>query len=85
MLGDLWNTISDWMGSTFSSILESILNATIFRLFYYLERILCLIISILYDMFEVFAGLVRVKYNNTSPETMKIAADVVVIVWLWTY
>lgn len=66
MLGDLWNTISDWMGSTFSSILESILNATIFRLFYYLERILCWIISILYDMFEVFAGLVRIKYNNTS-------------------
>ena len=66
MLGDLWNTISDWMGNTFSSILESILNATIFRLFYYIERALCWIIDLLYQMFEVFAGLVRVKYGNTS-------------------
>ncbi|MBR6119535.1 MAG: hypothetical protein IKQ04_04365 [Oscillospiraceae bacterium] len=66
MLGDLWDTISGWMGSTLSSILESILNATIFRLFYYIERILCWIIGVLYQMFEVFAGLVRVKYGNTS-------------------
>ena len=54
------------MGDTLSSILESILNATIFRLFYHLERILCWIIELLYQMFEVFAGLVKVKYNGTA-------------------
>ena len=64
MLGDLWDKISGWLGDTFSSILESILNATIFRLFYYLERVLCWIIDLLYQMFEVFAGLVKVKYEG---------------------
>ena len=54
------------MGDTLSSILESILNATIFRLFYHLERILCWMIELLYQMFEVFAGLVKVKYNGTA-------------------
>ena len=54
------------MGDTLSSILESILNATIFRLFYHLERILCWVIELLYQMFEVFAGLVKVKYNGTA-------------------
>ena len=52
------------MGDTLSSIIESILNATIFKLFYYLERALCWIISILTKVFEVFAGLDRVSYNG---------------------
>ncbi len=64
MLGDLWDTISDWMGSTLSSLLESILNATVFRLCYYIERALCWIVQTLYEMFEIFAGLVRVEYND---------------------
>ena len=54
------------MGDTMSSIIESILNATIFRLFYYLERALCWIIEILYQMFEVFAGLIKVEYNGST-------------------
>ena len=60
------------MGDTMSSILESILNATIFRLFYYIERVLCWIIEILYQMFEVFAGLVRVKYDGTADYLINI-------------
>lgn len=72
MLGDLWNTITDWMGSTFSSILESILHATIFRVFYWIEKTLCWIISLLYDMFEVFAGLVKVKYDGTPKYLINI-------------
>ena len=60
------------MGDTMSSILESILNATIFRLFYHLERVLCWIIEILYQMFEVFAGLVKVKYDGTPDYLINI-------------
>ena len=60
------------MGSTFSSILESILNATIFRLFYYLERVLCWIIDLLYQMFEVFAGITRVKYDGAPKYLINI-------------
>ena len=72
MLDDLWDSISGWMGENLSSLLESILNATIFKLFYYLERGLCYIIEILYKMFEVFAGLVRVRYNNTPDYLINI-------------
>ena len=72
MLESLWNTISDWMGSTFSSLLESILNATIFRLFYYLELALCRIIDILYQMFEIFAGLTKVEYNGSRDYLINI-------------
>lgn len=60
------------MGTTFSSILESILNATIFRVCYYIERVLCYIIDLLYQMFEVFAGLVRVQYNGTADYLINI-------------
>ena len=72
MLDSLWNTISDWMGSTFSSILESILNATIFKLFYYLERVLCWIISILTELFGVFAGIDKVTYKESSTPLINI-------------
>ena len=72
MLEDLWNTISDWMGETMSSLLESVLHATIFRLFYYIERMLCWIIQILYEMFEIFAGLVRVEYNGDTDYLINI-------------
>ena len=60
------------MGDTMSSILESILNATIFRLFYYIERVLCWIIEILYQMFEVFAGLIKVEYNGSTDYLINI-------------
>ena len=72
MLGDLWDSISGWISDTLSSLLESILNATIFRLFYYLEYGLCYIIDVLYKMFEVFAGLTRVTYNNSSEYLINI-------------
>ena len=64
MLGDLWGGASDLLGDTLSSILESILNATIFKLCYYIERMLCWIIGILTDLFNVFAGLDTVTYNG---------------------
>ena len=60
------------MGDTLSSILESILNSTLFRLFYHIERGLCYIIELLYKTFEVFAGLVRVRYNNTTDYLINI-------------
>ncbi len=72
MLGDLWNTLTNWMDTTFSSALESILHATIFRLFYYIEYMLCWIIQILYQMFEVFAGLVRVEYDGETDYLINI-------------
>ena len=60
------------MGETLSSMLESILNATIFKICYYLERGLCYIIEILYKMFEVFAGLERVTYNGAQDYLINI-------------
>ena len=66
MLDGLWNTISDWMGTTFSSLLEGILNATLFKLFYHIETALCRIIGILTELFEVFAGLEQASYDGKS-------------------
>ena len=45
-------------------MLESVLNATIFKLCYYIEHVLCWAISILTQLFEVFAGLKRVTYSG---------------------
>ena len=64
MLESLWDTISGWMGDTLSSILEDILNATIFKLCYYIERVLCWIISVLTKVFEIFSGVDRVSYDG---------------------
>ena len=72
MFSDLWDSMSGWLDNTLSSLLESILNSNLFRLFYYIERGLCYIIDILYKMFEVFAGLTRVTYNNTPDYLINI-------------
>ena len=66
MLDELWGGISDVLGDGLSSMLESILNATIFKLFYYLERALCWVLGVLMDLFEVFAGLETVTYNGSE-------------------
>ncbi|MBR5428991.1 MAG: hypothetical protein IK116_00520, partial [Firmicutes bacterium] len=66
MLEELWGGVSDIIGDGLSSMLESILNATIFKLFYFLERALCWVIGILMELFEVFAGLEPVTYNGKS-------------------
>ena len=72
MIDSLWNTISDWMGSTFSSLLEGILNATLFKLFYHIEAALCRIIGILTELFEVFAGLEQASYDGKSSYLINI-------------
>ena len=66
MLGDLWGGATDLLGDTLSSILESILNATIFKLCYYIERMLCWIVGILMDLFNIFSGLETVTYNGSK-------------------
>ena len=53
-------------------MLESILNATIFKLFYYLERALCWLIGIIMELFEVFAGLEPVSYNGQEDYLINI-------------
>ncbi len=58
----LFGGVSDLLGDGISSLLESILNATLFKIFYYLERALCQVINILYQLFEVFSGQTKVKY-----------------------
>ena len=50
----------------FASLFEGILNATIFKIAYNFERVLCWIISILSQLFRVFAGLDKVVNNGKS-------------------
>ena len=72
MLGSLWDNISDFLGSTLSSILESVLNATIFKLCYVIEAALCRIIYIFSNLFEVFAGVERAQYDGKHDFLMNI-------------
>jgi len=64
LLEGLWEGAGDILGEGLSSMLEQILNATIFKLFYYLESALCWLIGVLMELFEVFAGLEPVTYNG---------------------
>ena len=62
--GQAWEFASDTLGETLSGILESILNATVYRLLYYIARGLCRIVQFLDQMFRVFAGIDKVTYNG---------------------
>ena len=64
MLEGIFEGIKSFLGDTLTSVLEAVLNATVFKLLYYAEIALCWLIDQLYDMFEVFAGLVRIKYDG---------------------
>ena len=68
MLDGILDGIMSFLGDTLTSVLESILNATLFKVLYYAETALCWIISQLYDMFEVFAGIVRIQYGDEKPD-----------------
>ena len=72
MFADAFNAIKGALGKTISSALESILNATLFRLFYYLEIALCKIVGLLNEMFEVFAGINKVTYNGEKEYLINI-------------
>ena len=66
MFDTLWEGVGDIFGEGVQSLLESVLNATLFKVFYYLERALCQIINILYQIFEVFSGQKEITYAGES-------------------
>ncbi len=66
MFDGLLYSLGEWAETTFSSLLEGILNATLFKLFYFIETALCRIIGILTELFEVFAGLEQASYDGKS-------------------
>ena len=57
-------TLGDSISSWISDGLQWVLNNTIFRLLYWIAAAFCWLIGILYDMFEVMAGLVKVNYDG---------------------
>ena len=65
MLGDLTSGLV-------SDGLQTILNNTIFRLVYYIAAAVCWVIGILYDLFEVMAGLVKVTYDGDKQYLINI-------------
>ena len=72
MLGDIFGAISDFLGDTLSSVLEAILNATIFKLCYHIERLFCWIIGLLTELFEVFSGLEPATYDGQEEYLINI-------------
>ena len=72
MLDSLWGGIQDFLGDTLSSILEAILNATIFKLCYYIETALCRIINILTQLFMVFSGIEKASYDGNRDYLINI-------------
>ena len=57
-------TLGDSVSGWISDGLQWVLNNTIFRLLYWISVAFCWLIGILYDMFEVMAGLVKVSYDG---------------------
>ena len=64
LVGEAMQVLGDATSDTLSGILESILNATIYRLLYYIAAALCRIVDFLDQMFRVFAGIDKVTYNG---------------------
>ncbi len=64
MFEGLLEGAGDLFGDGIKSIIEMVLNATVFKLFYYVERALCYIINILSQLFNVFSGVEKVKYGE---------------------
>ena len=64
--------ISDLVGGSVSEGLQWILNNTIFRLLYWIAAAGCWVIGILYSMFEVMAGLVKVTYDGQKQYLINI-------------
>ena len=64
MLDSIFEGIKSFLGDTLTSVLEAVLNATLFKLMYYIEIGMCWIIDQLYTMFRVFAGIDRVSYDG---------------------
>ena len=72
MFDSLFEGVSDLFGSGITTLLEDILNATLFKVFYYIERAMCQIINILYQLFEVFSGQKKVMYGSDSDYLINI-------------
>lgn len=64
--------LADLTSGLVSDGLQSILNNTIFRLVYYIAAAVCWVIGILYDLFEVMAGLVKVTYDGEKQYLINI-------------
>ena len=64
--------LADLTSGMVSDGLQSILNNTIFRLVYYIAAAVCWVIGILYDLFEVMAGLVKVTYDGEKQYLINI-------------
>ena len=67
--------MTSWMNDTFTSILEAILNATLFKLLYYIEIAMCKIISILGDLFSVFSGVNKAIYDESPTYLINVFFD----------
>lgn len=52
------------IGDTIIDGLQAVLYATIYKLLYYLAVGCCWIVGLLYDMFEIMAGLTKVSYDG---------------------
>ncbi len=68
----LSSLIGDSAASWISDGLQWVLNNTIFRLLYVVAMAACKIIDILYSMFEVMAGLVKVSYDGDKQYLINI-------------
>ncbi len=71
MVEAIWQAMGGSEGGL-SSALESILNATLFKLFYYIETALCRVINVLMQLFGVFGGTDKVQYNGKSDYLINI-------------
>ena len=63
-LSSAWDSVTNFLGDTITSGVEAVLYNTVYKLLYYIASALCWILGVVYDMFEVFAGLTQVSYDG---------------------
>ena len=63
-LSGAWDSVTNFLGDTITSGVEAVLYNTVYKLLYYIASALCWILGVVYDMFEVFAGLTQVSYDG---------------------
>lgn len=71
-IGAVTGAVGDAVGDAVGSGIQYVLENTLYKLFYYIAYGLCWLLNLFNQMFEVFAGLVQVSYNNNNDYLINI-------------
>ena len=71
-MGEWLSGIGDSISNALSGALNTVLESTIYKMFYSLEKGVCWLVEIFYEMFRVFSGMDDVTYNGESTKLIDV-------------